>query len=256
MFIRQERSLKDFFNFYPIVSILVIVNFFLWFIIDFTQSDLGRSILMWGVGDNLLIYQGEYWRLLTPIFLHGGLRHALFNSFSLVIFGPALEQMLGKVRFIIVYLLTGLIGNLATLWFGPEVYSHLGASGAIFGLLGLYMYMVMMRRDLIDGGNAQIAIIITIIGLVMTFIRPGINMYAHLFGLFGGIILGPLFLHNVEPFSIWRNVARQRQKNVNQETIQFDPKRWQRNRGMMWLKKNIIWVILAILVLFGLFGRF
>lgn len=255
MFIRQERSVKDFFSFYPIVSILVIIHFALWFIIDFTQSDFGRSILMWGVGDNLLIHYGEYWRLLTPIFLHGGLRHTLFNSFSLVIFGPALEQMLGRIRFILVYLLTGLIGNLATFWLGPEFYTHLGASGAVFGLLGLYMYMVMMRRDLIDGGNAQIAVIITIIGLVMTFIRPGINMYAHIFGLFGGIILGPLFLQNVEPFSIWRNVSRQRQQRSQPGDIQFDPNRWQKNRLTTWLKQNYLWIILAILVLFGLFNR-
>src|SRR5690625_3147835 len=151
MFIRQERSLKEFISFYPIVSALVIIHIALWFLIDFSQSSFGRQLLLWGVGNNALIHEGEYWRLFTPIFLHGGLRHVLFNSFSLVLFGPALEQMLGRVKFIIVYIAAGLIGNIATLLFGPVMYTHLGASGAVFGLLGAYMYMVFMRRDLIGG---------------------------------------------------------------------------------------------------------
>src|SRR5699024_9275451 len=91
-------------------------------------TPLGNLIRDWGMGVNFYISQGEYWRLITSIFLHAGLMHVLFNSFALVLFGPALEQMLGKLKFIATFLGAGLIGNLATFLLGPALYSHVGAS--------------------------------------------------------------------------------------------------------------------------------
>src|SRR5690625_6453763 len=135
--------------------------------------------------------------------------HTIFNSFALVLFGPALEQMLGKFKFVIAYLVTGIIGNVGTYLVDPmSTIVHIGASGAIYGIFGMYIFMVFFRKHLIDSGNAQIVTTIFVIGLVMTFIRPGINIFAHVFGFIGGIALGPLILNNVQPFSIYRNVRR------------------------------------------------
>src|SRR5690625_2842100 len=252
MFLRQERSIKDFIQFYPIVAWIIIINLALWLLIDFFQLSIVLTFYQWGVGNNLLIHQEEYWRLLTPIFLHGGFSHVLFNSFSLVLFGPALEQMLGRAKFIILYLGAGIIGNIATYALGPTLYAHLGASGAVFGLFGAYLYMVVLRKDLIDDSNAQIVVIISIIALVMTFLRPNINIYAHVFGLLGGLIMAPIVLRNAQSFSMWRN---KRRRPVNDGSIQFDPNRWKKKRLPRQLKKNLIWIILGILVLLGLIGR-
>ena len=252
MFIRNERSVKEFIRYYPLVSALVIIHLVLWLFIDFLQLPLAHDLFNWGVGNNYLISEGEYWRLITPIFLHGGLTHALFNSFSLVLFGPALEQMLGKTKFIVAYFGAGLIGNIAALLIAPPSYSHVGASGAIFGLFGIYVFMISFRKHLIDPANGQIVMTIFIIGLVMTFLRPGINIYAHVFGFIGGFVLAPLVLtKSVVAFSPWRNVRRQ-----DDHSIQFDPNRWNKRRISPKLKKNIIWVILGILVVFGILGRF
>lgn len=140
MFIRTERSVKDFMQFYPIVSTIVIINIAFWIITSFIPI-LGDIILHVGIGHNLSVYHGEYWRIVTPIFLHGGLGHVIFNSFALVLFGPALEQMLGKIKFIIMYLLTGIAGNLGTYFIDPvSMTPHLGASGAIYGLFGISIY--------------------------------------------------------------------------------------------------------------------
>lgn len=208
LFIRTERSLKEFIYAYPIVTTLVIVNFLLWFfvyVIPIQVNDL--DLYQWGAGHNRLISEhGEYWRFITPIFLHGDFMHFLFNSFSLVLFGPALEQMLGKSKFFSIYLLAGLIGNLGTYVVDPtSIIPHIGASGAIYGLFGIYVFMVIFRKDLIDAGNAQIVMIIFAIGLFMTFTRSGINIYAHIFGAIGGFALGKLILVNATPFSIDRN---------------------------------------------------
>lgn len=77
--------------------------------------------------------------------------------------------MLGKGKFIAFYLLGGIIANVATLLLRPEIYLHLGASGAIFAIFGLYFYMVFLRPDLLDAANSQVILTILVIGLVMTF---------------------------------------------------------------------------------------
>lgn len=208
MFLRTERSLKEFFQFYPVVSIIVMINLILWLLIDILQ--LGHSLYNFGIGHNLSIYlYDEYWRLITPIFLHAGFSHFIFNSFATVIFGPALEQMLGRIKFIIAYFVMGFAGNLGTYLIDPtSPVPHLGASGAIYGLFGIYMFMVIFRKDLIDPMNAQIVKTIFFIGLVMTFVMPNINIAAHLFGVISGFALGPILLNNASPFSTIKNFRR------------------------------------------------
>src|SRR5699024_11759117 len=103
MFIRTERSIKEFVHYYPIVSGLVIINLSLWVMIDFLQLPLGNQLFQWGAGHNISIHNGEYWRLLTSVFLHGGLMHALFNSFALVLFGDRKSTRLNSSHVSISY---------------------------------------------------------------------------------------------------------------------------------------------------------
>src|SRR5690625_3111921 len=148
MFIRTERSVCEFFHFYSVVTVILIVDLILWIFTQFFANSIGGIILNYGIGFNIAIYaDNEYWRLITPIFLHANVGHVLFNSFALVLFGPALERMIGKVRFITFYLATGLIGNIATYVIDMQSFTpHLGASGAIYGLFGIYMLMTFARR--------------------------------------------------------------------------------------------------------------
>ncbi|WP_233880182.1 rhomboid family intramembrane serine protease [Virgibacillus halodenitrificans] len=255
MFLRNERSIKEFMSYYPVVSVLVILHLALWFIIDFLQLPIGESLYQWGAGSNYLINQGEWWRLITPIFLHAGLMHALFNSFSLVLFGPALEQMLGKTKFVLAYVGAGFIGDLGTYLLGPDSfwYTHVGASGAIFGLFGIYIFMVVFRKHLIDQANSQIVVTIFVIGLVMTFVRSNINIYAHIFGFIGGFAIAPLVLTKARAYSPWRS---RRDYDPSDTSIKFDPNRWKKRRMPAQLKKNIFWIIFGVLVVLGLFSRF
>lgn len=206
MFLRTERSITEFLKKYPVVSILAIINIGLWFMINFLKLPFALKIYDLGIGHNLsILLLDEYWRLFTPIFLHADLSHVAFNTFSLILFGPALEKMIGKFKFISIYLITGIIGNVGT--FIVDIHSyipHLGASGAIYGLFGVYIYMVLFRKDLISKADSQIIVTILVLGLVMTFIRPNINISAHLFGFLGGIIIGPLILRNAKSFFSYR----------------------------------------------------
>ncbi|ALX49149.1 rhomboid family intramembrane serine protease [Lentibacillus amyloliquefaciens] len=250
MFIRNERSIKEFKQLYPIVFWVIIIQLALWLLTGFLQTPLGTMIENWGRGVNFYISQGEYWRLLTSIFLHADLMHVLFNSFALVLFGPALEQMLGKMKFIAAYLGAGLVGNIATLLLGPPIYAHVGASGAIYGLFGIYVFMVAFRKQLIDQSSAQIVTVILVIGLIMTFVNTGINAYAHIFGFIGGFALSPLVLNNVRPFSPWI-----RHRVVDDGSVKFDPNRWHKKQRNKKLFKNGLWIFLGILIILGLFSR-
>ena len=188
MFTRTE-SFREFIRFYPVISIIIAIHFLyiciialpifpnFWFKATFS-------------GVNLYIMEGEYWRLITPIFMHGGFAHVLFNSFSLVLFGPALESLLGKGRFILVYLVSGILANVATLTLEPLTYVHVGSSGAIFGLFGYYISIILFRKHMLSQQNSQLILTICALSLIMTFIQPNINITAHIFGLLAGFLLG------------------------------------------------------------------
>ncbi len=150
-------------------------------------------ILNLGWKRNDLIVQGEYWRLLTAMFLHGNLLHILFNGYALYILGPQTERIYGTLRFLAIYFLAGLSGSIASyaLSSNPSV----GASGAIFGLVGgLGAFFYLGRTILGDAGRSQLQgmITIVIINLIIGFSAGGgiIDNYAHIGGLIGGMLAG------------------------------------------------------------------
>jgi rhomboid protease GluP len=145
-----------------------------------------------GAQVNSLIFGGDYWRLLSAIFLHGGLMHLAFNGWALFSVGRDMESLLGSVWFTAIYLLAGLAGNVAYYLLGPNVPS-LGASGAIFGLIGAEAAFFLRNRPLLGKfGRQRLGNLAMMIGinLVFGFTVPGINNIAHLGGLLVGFGLG------------------------------------------------------------------
>ncbi len=246
MFIRHE-SLRAFLKFYPIVSLLIIIHFALFIIVPLLPG--GDIIYYWGVGQNGLIAQGEYWRIITPIFLHANFAHVLFNSFSLYLFGPALERMLGKITFIASYLAMGVAANIFTFFLESSFFTHVGASGAIYGLFGIYLYMVMFRKDLIDYASSQIVTTILVIGLITTFVLPRINVIAHIFGLISGLAIAPVILVKAKRFTMPIEIHRRKEY----DEPAFNPNRWKRRR--LRFNKDIIFkMIWGLFILFVLAG--
>ncbi|KGA96221.1 S54 family peptidase [Alkalihalobacillus alcalophilus ATCC 27647 = CGMCC 1.3604] len=247
MFIRTE-NFETFRMYYPVITILVAIHVLIFFWINLLPG--GEWIYYHGVGLNLAVHNGDYWRLVTPIFMHVGFMHVIFNSVSLILFGPPLEQMLGKFRFILLYLSSGIIANIATYYVGGlDYYAHLGASGAIFGLFGAYFYIVLNRKDLIDQTSSQMIMTILVIGLVMTFVNPNINIYAHIFGAIGGALMIPLILIGVKPYQRY-------QTYTDPNEVSFNPNRWQKKSFRRFKFGKIFWVVLGVLVLLGIISRF
>ncbi|WP_456272672.1 rhomboid family intramembrane serine protease [Bacillus sp. AK031] len=197
MFVRTE-SFSQYIRLYPVISIIVFIHLLLF---SFTLIPFLPEVWVYEhfAGINLYIFNGEWWRLITPIFVHLGFAHVLFNSFSLILFAPPLERMLGKFKFTIIYLACGVIANIATYFLKPLTYNHVGASGAIFGLFGIYVGMTLFQKHMITRENKQVILPIVVIGLAMTFFQPGINVTAHLFGLLSGLAIAWLLPYITKP---------------------------------------------------------
>ncbi len=148
-------------------------------------------IAAFGAKDNQAIAQGEYWRLLTAIFVHANILHYAFNAYALYIIGRDVERFYGGVRLAVIFLLAGLSGSVFSLIFtlAPSV----GASGAIFGLIGAEAVFLFRHRQLF-GDRARRAlqniILVALINFGFGLSVQGIDNWAHLGGLTGGLILG------------------------------------------------------------------
>jgi membrane associated rhomboid family serine protease len=139
----------------------------------------------------LLVAQGEYWRLLTAMFLHAGPLHLAFNTLALYLFGGAVESALGTARFLAVYLVAGLFASAASFALSPPGAVAVGASGAVFGLLGAWLAFNLRRRSLsLAQSNIQGALLLIGINLALGFTVRGVDNVAHIGGLVAGIVAG------------------------------------------------------------------
>ena len=131
------------------------------------------------------IVHGEYYRLITGIFLHNGILHLICNMYSLYVIGTQLESFLGKIKYLIVYLLSGLAGSVLSIFFSNSF--SVGASGAIFGLLGSLLYFGYHYRVYLDSVIKSQIIPLIIFNLMLGFMLRGIDNWAHIGGLIGGV---------------------------------------------------------------------
>ena len=159
---------------------------------DKDNNALSSVLIAFGAKDNDLILQGQYWRFVTPIFLHANLLHVGLNMLNLAVLGVFLERLVGHMRFLLIYVITGIVSIIASFYFMPQEIS-VGASGAVFGLVGAYSVFVLMHRRAFRKGGipALLWLIIVIAGnLSIGFFVPNVDNYAHLGGLLSGCLLG------------------------------------------------------------------
>lgn len=188
MFIRTE-SFQQYVRYFPAVTFFI----FLMMIVFVLNLFPLLPIMNYGTGINLYIAEGQWWRLITPIFLHQSFTHLLMNGFSLAIFGPTLERYIGSLKFVLFFLFTGLLANIATFFLKPLTYIHIGASGAIFGILGFFLYLALFKKIELNTTEMNTIYTLTGIAVIMTFIQPNINIVGHISGLLVGLALTPFF---------------------------------------------------------------
>lgn len=129
---------------------------------------------------------GEYYRILTCIFVHGSILHLLCNMYSLYVLGTQVETFMGKAKFILIYLISGIVGSCMSMALNPGF--SVGASGAIFGLMGSLFYFGYHYRLYLNSVVRSQLIPLLVINLLIGFTTPGIDNFAHIGGLIGGYL--------------------------------------------------------------------
>lgn len=198
--VSKDTDLKEALNFlipregFYITPIIINLNLLIYIIMVLAGLGLisfkGSDLLNWGANFKPFTTNGQWWRLLTSTFLHGGLIHLLANMYGLLFVGIFLEPLLGKKKYLLVYIVTGILASAASIWWYDATVS-VGASGAIFGLYGFFLACLLLKVFPPDFGKAFLTSTLVFVGfnLLMGF-TGGIDNAAHIGGLLSGFILG------------------------------------------------------------------
>ena len=183
----QKKISKVFTPKKPIITYILLALNFAMFLIPSLLGNMDQ-FYNWGATYGPFIRMGQYYRLLTGAFIHGGIFHLLFNMYALWIIGRQLESFIGKSRYLLVYLFSAICASLLSITMNGNVAS-VGASGAIFGLLGALLYFGYHYRVYLGGVIKSQIIPIIVINLVLGFMMPGVDNAAHIGGLIGGCLM-------------------------------------------------------------------
>ena len=157
--------------------------------------EMNPQILYWmgAKHNNAIIFHGEYYRLVTSMFLHGGIMHLLFNMYALYILGDFIEKVYGAKKYLAIYFVSGIVASIFSLYFSPVM--GVGASGAIFGLLGAALVFAYNEKDRIGKALVTNIIVIILLNVFIGLSMSNIDISARFGGFIAGAILG-LFFHN------------------------------------------------------------
>lgn len=153
------------------------------------RNPSNSEFFRWGWLSGIEVADGQYWRLLTAAFLHGGWLHLAFNMYALYLFGPFVEQTLGRVRYVITYLTLAIGSSVLVYLLEDPLTPTIGASGAVFGLFGLALVFLTRTRQNITG----MVILLAINGFIS--LQEGISWQGHLGGFVTGVLLGLMFAY-------------------------------------------------------------
>ncbi len=179
---------------YYITPVLININLAIFLAMALSGSGFlnisAQNLILWGGNYTPLTANGQWWRLLSSMFLHGGLMHVLVNMYALMVVGVMLEPMLGKNRYLISYLAAGITGSIVSTLTHKATVS-VGASGAIFGLYGIFLALMLTNvfPKKVKGSFLSAVVLM----IVMTFINGlggGVDNSAHVGGLLAGVIIG------------------------------------------------------------------
>jgi membrane associated rhomboid family serine protease len=179
----------------PVTKILIGINVAL-FLVELLLGAVGimgggstgRLVDMGALVPAYVAVEHQYWRLFTAMWLHGGLLHVAFNMYALYIGGAYLEMIAGKGKYLAIYVIAGVAGNVAVYLLAAPISVTIGASTAIFGIFGALFTYSLHNRDSAVGNALRSMGTVILINLVITFVVPGISWQGHVGGLIGGVL--------------------------------------------------------------------
>lgn len=175
----------------PVTVAIIAVNVLVFLLMTATGGSQDTvNLYQWGAKYGPAIADGEWWRLILPMFMHIGFFHLLTNSIGLLIFGSMAEKLFGSPTYLAIYLVTGILGNVASFIVSPALGA--GASGAVFGVIGAFaVYLVLNRRVMGEAARQALTGVafIVVLNIGIGFATAGIDNAAHVGGLLGGILM-------------------------------------------------------------------
>lgn len=202
----------------PAVLVLILLNAVA-FLFEISVGDLNDPEVLHRIGalePYAVVAQGEYWRLFTALFLHGGFTHLLFNIFALYVLGPPLERSIGTIRFAVCYLISGLASSAGVVGLTViglvQVDQLVGASGCIMGIVGAWAGFLVRHRHMAQARQrlANVGMIV-VIQIAFDLSTPQVSMAAHLCGLIAGFLLGLILAP--QAVTVLREPARAHARN-------------------------------------------
>jgi rhomboid protease GluP len=187
--VKKVQSEKNIFTFgKPIMTfVFIAIQILIFLLLELNGGSENSSTLVeFGAKFNPLILEGEWWRFISPIFIHIGFLHLFMNTLGLYFLGAAVEKIYGSIRFFWIYLFAGVIGSIASFAFSPNLSA--GASGAIYGCFGALLYMGLIYPKLFFRTLGRNVITILGLNIIISFTVPSIDMAGHLGGLVGGFV--------------------------------------------------------------------
>ncbi|WP_416354128.1 rhomboid family intramembrane serine protease [Agrilactobacillus fermenti] len=174
------------------VTWLLLVMTVLVFLLEIISGGSQNQQVLFNLGAkvNDLVRQGDWWRLITPIFLHIGFMHIAVNGVMIYYVGTQLERIFGHLRFLLIYFVSGIAGNLTSFAFGNDGTISAGASTALFGLFGAFIALglVFKQNPFIQAVARQFGVLV-IINLVFDLFMPSIDLWGHIGGFVGGLLI-------------------------------------------------------------------
>ena len=169
-----------------LIMIICVIMFCVTFILGNGPTDINTLIKL-GANASYFTKNGEFYRLFTCIFLHAGFAHILCNMYSLYVIGPQVESFFGKLKYLFIFTFSGISGSILSLAFASDNLVSVGASGAIFGLLGAICYFGYHYRVYLGNVLKSQIIPVIVLNLFIGFCVAGIDNFAHIGGLIGGV---------------------------------------------------------------------
>lgn len=192
----------------PLTALLILINALTFLAVEITGgTENPRHMLQCGAAYTPLVMDGEIYRIFTCMFLHFGVQHLANNMFLLFVLGGRLERVVGKLRFLLIFLIGGIGGNILSLYLelqSGEYAVSAGASGAVFSVMGAMIYAVLRQKGKMEDLSVKQILIMAVLSLYFGFTSSGVDNAAHVGGLLSGFILAVILYHprkirNVEP---------------------------------------------------------
>ena len=184
----------------PITVLFILLNILIFLVVDFTggSENTAHMIECGAAYPPLILENEEIYRLFTCMFLHFGIEHLLNNMLVLFVLGSRLEQVIGKIKFLLIYLIGGVLGNVISLLIELRTQDFAvsaGASGAVFAVMGAMIYIVIRNKGWLGDLSMRQILVMAAFSLYFGFASTGVDNTAHVGGMVSGFFLAVIFYH-------------------------------------------------------------